>query len=124
MKFGKATHEDAFILQDYVSLCMIGKSSPDKDSEYASQEEIDYEDMVWLTKKSVREKLERWRKEPAKPEEKGKDESKPELEKNCNNCYYRSYERIVNKVQYVRCTFQDPQWVVSQKDLSCWKPVE
>lgn len=103
---------------------MIGKSSPDKDSEYTSQEEIDYEDMVWLTKKSVREKLEKWRKEPAKSEDKGKDASERELDKNCNNCYYCSYERTVNTVQYVRCTFQDPQWVVSQKNLSCWKPAK
>lgn len=103
---------------------MIGTSSPDKEPEYTSQDEIDYEDMVWLTKKSVREKIEKWRKEPTKPEEKSKDESESELERNCNNCYFCSYERMVNKVQYVRCTFQEHQWVVSQKDLSCWKAIE
>ncbi len=101
---------------------MIGTSSPEKESEYPTQEEIDYEDMVWLTKKSVREKLEKWRKEPTKPEAENQEESESALEKNCNNCYFCSYEREVNKVQYVRCTFQEPQWVVTQKNLSCWKP--
>jgi hypothetical protein len=101
---------------------MIGTSSPEKDSEYPTQEEIDYEDMVWLTKKSVREKLDKWRKEPTKSEEKSQDKDESPLEKTCYNCYFCSNKRVVNKVQYVRCSFKDPQWVVSQKDLSCWKP--
>ncbi|NHI83576.1 MAG: hypothetical protein EAX81_04680 [Candidatus Thorarchaeota archaeon] len=100
---------------------MVGLFSSDEEKESGSQEDIDYEDMVWLTKKSVRKKLEKWRKEPTKPERALADKEESPLERSCENCYFCSHERKVNKIRYIRCVFQEPQWVVSQKDLSCWK---
>lgn len=100
---------------------MVGFFSSDEEKEPSSQEDIDYEDMVWLTRKSVREKLEKWRKEPVKSESAFKAKKEPIPERTCENCYFCSHEREFNKIRYIRCVFQDPQWVVSQKDLSCWK---
>ena len=48
---------------------MDSHHDPSSDEEKPEMTESEYEDLVWLTKKEVRSKLDKWRKEPAQSQE-------------------------------------------------------
>lgn len=109
---------------------MIGLSPSEWDNEPAGRESEDsdyeadtteYDDLVWLTKKSARSKLEKWRKERAQAKGTDTIENDVDVEKNCRLCYYSSSEREFNDIWYVRCTREKSEWVVAKNDLPCWK---
>lgn len=109
---------------------MIGQSpsewdhEPNKrepeDSEY-EEDTTNYDDLVWLTKKSARSKLEKWRKERGGDDGAAPSEEEVAVEKNCRLCYYCSSDREFNNILYVRCTKEEPTWVVAKDDLPCWR---
>ncbi|MHA2142111.1 MAG: hypothetical protein ACXADC_12030 [Candidatus Thorarchaeota archaeon] len=112
---------------------MIGHSPSEWDHEPTGREPDDsdyeadttnYDDLVWLTKKSARSKLEKWRKEHAQAVGTDSIEDDVDVEKNCRICYYCSSEREFNNVWYVRCTKEESEWVVAKIDLPCWKLFE
>jgi hypothetical protein len=83
--------------------------------------ESEYDDLVWLTKKAARAKLEKWRRSDQKPEVEGSEGADEEVTKTCRTCYFCSYLKEVNKILYVRCTVDEPRWVASQNNLHCWR---
>lgn len=96
----------------------------DRDSESESKpdmSESEYEDLVWLTKKEVRSKLEKWRKEPQDSGAPKETIPKEDVKKTCTTCYFGTYSREVNKIWYVRCTLNEPSWRVVEDNLQCWK---
>lgn len=112
---------------------MIGRSPSEWEHEPTGRESEDsdyeadttsYDDLVWVTKKSARLKLEKWRKERAQVDGKDPTEDEVEVEKKCKTCYFCASEKEFNKVRYVRCTKEKPEWVVAKDDLPCWKPPE
>lgn len=112
---------------------MIGRSPSEWDHEPAGRESDDsdyeadtdnYDDLVWMTKKSARSKLEKWRKERAQVDGTDPAEDEVDSEKTCKTCYFCAGEREFNSVWYVRCTKEKPEWVVAKDDLPCWKLFE
>ena len=95
--------------------------TPEKDE--SEMTESEYEDLVWLTRKSVRSKLEKWRKDTPEKRDPEQDKEKKEeaMTKSCKTCYFCSYTREVNKIWYVRCTLEEPRWAVVEDNLPCWK---
>ncbi|MGY5874315.1 MAG: hypothetical protein RTU30_01095 [Candidatus Thorarchaeota archaeon] len=83
--------------------------------------ESEYLDLVWLTKKAVRVKLEKWRKDTPKQQDTEQEEENKEIARTCKTCYFCSYTREVNKILYVRCTLEEPRWTAAEDDLPCWK---
>jgi hypothetical protein len=109
---------------------MVGHSPSEWDHEPTGREPDDsdyeadttnYDDLVWLTKKSARSKLEKWRKERAQVDGTDPAEDEVDVEKTCRTCYFCAGDREVNSVRYVRCTKEEPAWVVAEDDLPCWK---
>jgi hypothetical protein len=98
-----------------------GRESDENDYE---ADTTNYDDLVWVTKKSARSKLEKWRKERAPSDGSIPVEDEVEVEKNCRICYFCSSEREFNNIWYVRCTKEEPEWVPSKDDLPCWKLFE
>lgn len=112
---------------------MIGHSPSEWEHEPTGQEseESDYEadttnydDLVWLTKKSARSKLEKWRKDRRGDDGDALSDDGIAVEKNCRLCYYCSSEREFNDIWYVRCTKEEPAWVAAKDDLPCWRTIE
>lgn len=101
---------------------MDSHHDPSSDEEKPEMTESEYEDLVWLTKKEVRSKLDKWRKEPAQSQESTVLGEDADTERSCRTCYFGSYNREVNKIWYVRCTLNEPLWRVVEDDLQCWKP--
>ncbi len=83
--------------------------------------ESEYEDLVWLTKKAARSKLEKWRKGPVEVQKPVPEEEELDISKDCKSCYFCSYTKELNKIWYVRCTLEEPRWTVVEADLPCWK---
>ncbi|MHA2385470.1 MAG: hypothetical protein ACXAEE_04585 [Candidatus Thorarchaeota archaeon] len=109
---------------------MVGHSPSEWDHEPTGREPDDgdyeadttnYDDLVWLTKKSARSKLEKWRKERAQVDGKDTTEDEVDVEKTCKTCYFCASERKFKNIRYVRCTKEEPAWVVAEDDLPCWK---
>ena len=109
-------------------LCNIMEkdSPPNQDDESNDQEEeiTDYEDLVWLTKKSARSKLQEWRRDPPSKMEPPQVGKKEKIIKTCKTCYFCSHVKEFNDLLYVRCTIDEPKWVAVQYDLPCWKASE
>ena len=95
--------------------------TPEKDE--SEMTESEYEDMVWLTRKAVRSKLKKWRKDTTKKKDIEEDREKEEdvALRTCKTCYFCSYVRELNKIWYVRCTLEEPRWRVAEDGLPCWK---
>lgn len=109
---------------------MIGRSPSEWDHEPTGRDSDDseyeadtanYDDLVWMTKKSARSKLEKWRKDRAKGDGTNTAEDEVDVEKTCRTCYFCSSGREFKKVLYVRCTKDKPSWVVAEDNLPCWK---
>ena len=98
-----------------------GRESDDSDYD---ADTTDYDDLVWLTKKSARSKLEKWRKERTQVAGTDPVEDEVDVEKKCSTCYFCSSKREFNNVLYVRCTKEKPEWVPAKDDLPCWKLYE
>jgi hypothetical protein len=106
---------------------MRGQSpTPAGDDESRDQHDgdVNYEDLVWLTKRSARAKLEKFREEKESSQEDDMDKQDTEPIKNCATCYYCSTVKTLKMIQYMRCTREEPTWVLSQDNLSCWKPID
>jgi hypothetical protein len=112
---------------------MVGHSPSEWDHEPAGEESDDsdyeadttnYDDLVWLTKKAARSKLEKWRKKRAQSDGTEPTNDEIDVEKTCRTCYFCSLRREFNKVLYVRCTKAKPEWVIAQDNLPCWKLFE
>jgi len=85
---------------------------------------MNYEDLVWLTKKSARAKIEKYRRERQDSREAGKEKQDTEPIKNCATCYYCSAVKTLKMIQYMKCTRDEPTWVIAKDNLSCWKPID
>lgn len=101
---------------------MDSHDNPNSDEQEPDITESEYQDLVWLTKKEVRSKLEKWRKAPTQSQKSADLVDEEVTEHSCKTCYYGSYNREVNKIWYVRCTLNEPCWRVVEDDLQCWKP--
>lgn len=103
--------------------CMEKDSEPEQDNESDDQEEeiTDYEDLVWLTKKSVRSKLKEWRKDPPKEKESPQVDEDYGIGITCKTCYFCSHVKEFNNVLYARCTIEEPKWILAEDNLPCWK---
>lgn len=98
-------------------------SSTDQNDKSNDQEEeiTNYEDLVWLTKKSVRSKLKEWRKDQSSETEPSKVEKKSGIDITCKTCYFCSHVKEFNNVLYARCTIEEPKWIIAEDNLPCWK---
>ncbi len=98
-------------------------TSRDSESEDKEPEmtESEYEDLVWLTKKAVRSKLDKWRKDVSEQEKPIPQIEQKDIVKSCRTCYFGSSCREVNKIWYVKCSLEEPRWTVVEDNLPCWK---
>jgi hypothetical protein len=96
----------------------------DDRSQDQNKEDVKYEDFVWLTKKSARAKLEKYRREREGSQEVDKEKPNAEPIKNCATCSHCSTVKTLRMIQYMKCTKGEPTWVLSQDNLSCWKPID
>ncbi|MHA2432199.1 MAG: hypothetical protein ACXADO_03105, partial [Candidatus Thorarchaeota archaeon] len=82
-----------------------------------------YGDLVWLTRKSARAKIEKRREERLGSPEVDKKRNIEPI-RNCITCYYCSTVKTLRLVQYTKCTKEEPAWVMAKDNLSCWKSID
>lgn len=96
----------------------------DSNDHESEMTESEYLDLVWLTKKAVRVKLEKWRKDTPKQQDTAQEETTKEEVRTCKTCYFCSSTKEVNNIRYVRCTIEVPKWIAVEDNLPCWKARE